>query len=142
MNFWLELVRISKVLWWPIMSIDELVKAANDLNETDLDQLVSRVLLLKAKRQAPVLSGVETKLLMHINQGIPADLQQQYRDLRIKRDDGTLTDAEYELLLELSDRIEILAAERAGSLVKLAELRQVPLTQLMNDLGIKAPSYV
>jgi hypothetical protein len=43
--------------------------------------------------------------------------------------------------LELSDRIEILAAERAGSLVKLAELRQVPLAQLMNDLGIKAPGY-
>jgi hypothetical protein len=107
------------------MSIDELVQAANHLNETDLDQLVSRVLLLRAKRLAPVLSGSETELLLHINQGIPTDLQQQY-----------------ELLLELSDRIEILAAERAGSLVKLAELRQVPLAQLMNDLGIKAPGYV
>jgi hypothetical protein len=129
------------VLWWSIMSIDELVQAANHLNETDLDQLVSRVLLLRAKRLAPVLSGSETELLLHINQGIPTDLQQQYRDLRAKRDNETLTDAEYELLLELSDRIEILAAERAGSLVKLAELRQVPLAQLMNDLGIKAPGY-
>lgn len=124
------------------MSIDELVQAANSLNETDLNQLVSRVLLLKAKRQAPILSGAETELLLHINQGVSADLQQQYRDLRAKRDDGTLTDEEYELLLELSDRIEILAAERAGSLVKLAELRQVPLTQLMNELEIKAPGYV
>lgn len=124
------------------MSIDELVQAANNLNETDLNQLVSRVLLLKAKRQAPILSGAETELLLHINQGVSADLQQQYRDLRAKRDDGTLTDEEYELLLELSDRIEILAAERAGSLVKLAELRQVPLTQLMNELEIKAPGYV
>jgi hypothetical protein len=123
------------------MSIDELVQAANQLNETDLEQLVSRVLLLQAKRQAPVLSGVETELLLHINQGIPSDLQ-QYRALRAKRNDETLTDEEYELLLELSDRIEVLAAERAGSLVKLAELRQVPLTQLMNDLEIKAPDYV
>jgi hypothetical protein len=123
------------------MSIDELVQAANQLNEMDLEQLVSRVLLLRAKRQAPVLSGAETALLLHINQGIPSDLQ-QYRALRAKRNDETLTDEEYELLLELSDRIEVLAAERAGSLVKLAELRQVPLTQLMNDLEIKAPDYV
>jgi hypothetical protein len=124
------------------MSIDELVQAANQLNEMDLEQLVSRVLLLRAKRQAPVLSGVETALLLHINQGIPSDLQQQYRALRTKRNDETLTEEECELLLELSDRIEVLAAERAGSLVKLAELRQVPLTQLMNELGIKAPDYV
>jgi hypothetical protein len=73
--------------------------------------------------------------------GVPSDLQQQYRALRAKRDDEVLTDAEYELLLELSDRIEILAAERAGYLIKLAELRQVPLPQLMSDLGIKAPDY-
>jgi hypothetical protein len=123
------------------MSIDELVQAANQLNEMDLEQLVSRVLLLRAKRQAPVLSGAETALLLHINQGIPSDLQQQYRALRAKRNDETLTEEECELLLELSDRIEVLAAERAGSLVKLAELRQVPLTQLMNELGIKAPDY-
>jgi hypothetical protein len=123
------------------MGIDELVQAANQLDGKDLEQLVSRVLLLRAKRQAPVLSGVETELLLHINQGVPSDLQQQYRALRAKRDDEVLTDEEYELLLELSDRIEILAAERAGSLVKLAELRQVPLDQLMSDLGIKAPDY-
>ena len=53
-----------------------------------------------------------------------------------------MTDGECEELLELSDRIEIIAAARAGSLVKLSQLRQVPLTQLMNELGIKAPKYV
>jgi phage terminase Nu1 subunit (DNA packaging protein) len=83
------------------VSIDELVLAANQLNERDLEQFLSRVLLLKAKRQAPILSGVETELLLKINQGIPADLQQQYRALKAKQDDETLTDVEYQLLLEL-----------------------------------------
>jgi hypothetical protein len=123
------------------MSITELLQAANQLNEPDLDQLVDQVLLLRAKRKANILSAAETELLLQINQGVPTELHQQYQALRIKRDEETLTDEEYELLLELSDRIELLAAERAGSLVKLAELRQVPLEQLMDELGIKAPHY-
>jgi hypothetical protein len=44
-------------------------------------------------------------------------------------------------LLELSDRIEVLAAERAGALVELAEIRGVPLMQLMDELGIRMPGF-
>jgi hypothetical protein len=121
------------------MSITELLQAVNQLNEPDLDQLVDRVLLLRAKRKNNILSAAETELLLHINQG---DLHQPYQALEKKQDAEILTNGEYEELLELSDRIEILAAERAESLVKLAQLRQVPLMQLMNELGIKAPEYV
>jgi hypothetical protein len=123
------------------MSITELIQAVDRLNEPDLDQLVDRVLLLRAKRKNNILSATETELLLQINQGIPTDLHQQYQALKQKRDREVLTDEEYTELLELSDRIEILAAERAGSLVKLAQLRQVTLIQLMNELGIKAPDY-
>jgi hypothetical protein len=124
------------------MSITELLKVVNQLNEPDLDQLLDQVLLLRAKRKNNILSAAETDLLLQINQGVPAALHHKYQALKKKRDEGTLTGGEHEELLELSDRIEILAAERAGSLVKLAQLRQVPLTQLMNELGIKAPDYV
>jgi hypothetical protein len=124
------------------MSITELLQAADQLNEPDLDQLVDQVLMLRAKRKANILSKAETELLLHINQGVPADLHQQYQALREKRNKGTLSQKENEMLLALSDQIEILAAERAGSLVKLAELRQIPLMQLMNNLEIKAPNYV
>jgi hypothetical protein len=124
------------------MSITELLQAVDRLNEPDLDQLLDRVLLLRAQRKSNILSASETELLLQINQGVPTDLHQQYQALKQKRDEEILTGEEYEELLELSDRIEIIAAERAGSLVKLAQLRQVPLTQLMNELGIKAPDYV
>jgi hypothetical protein len=119
------------------MSIDELLQATDKLDELDLDRLVERILMLKAKRKAPALPVSETELLQQIDRGIPTELYQQYRYLVTKRDAQTLTDKEYELLLELSDRIEVLAAERTGLLVKLAQLRQVPLIQLMDDLGIQ-----
>ena len=124
------------------MSITELLQSVDRLNEPDLDQLLDRVLLLRAKRKNNILSAAETDLLLQINQGVHTELHQQYQALKKKQDAEILTGGEYEELLELSDRIEIIAAARAGSLVKLSQLRQVPLTQLMNELGIKAPNYV
>jgi hypothetical protein len=123
------------------MSIDELVQAANRLNEPDLDQLIDRVMVLRAKRKSPILSQAETELLLVINEGIPPNLHQRYQTLVEKRNAETLTNEEYQVLLDLSDRIEVLAAQRAAALLKLAELRQITLMQLMDDLGIQAPSY-
>lgn len=124
------------------MSLTELLHAANELDELDLDVLVDQVLLLRAQRKSSVLSEDETRLLLQINEGIPEEMHRQYRSLVVKRDAESLTDNEYETLLALSDRIEVMAAARAESLVKLANLRQIPLMQLMDDLGIQTPSYV
>jgi hypothetical protein len=123
------------------MTLDELLNAANQLNETDLETLFNRLLLLRAHRKAPILLDQEASLLLQINQGIPTDLHQRYQTLTEKRDAETLTDEEYEELLQLSDRIEHLTAQRLEALVNLATLRQIPLLQLMDDLGIQSPSY-
>jgi hypothetical protein len=123
------------------MSIDELLSAANQLSEPDLEILVNQVLLLRARRKAPVLPAAEAELLVEINQGVPPDLQQRYQVLAEKRDAETLTETEYQELLALSDRIEILAAQRVEALAKLAQLRQVSLLQVMDDLGIASASY-
>ena len=123
------------------MGLDELLNAANQLNETDLNTLVNSILLLHARRKATILPSQEASLLLQINQGIPTDLHQHYHRLIEKRDTETLTPAEYEELLHLSDRIELLTAQRVDALVKLSTLRQVPLLQLMDDLGIQSPTY-
>lgn len=123
------------------MSLDELLNAATQLSEPELDTFVNQVLLLRARRKTAVLPTAETGLLLQINQGIPIDIQQRYDLLADRRDAETLTDSEYEELLALSDQIEHLTAQRTIALVKLAELRQVPLWELMATLGIKAASY-
>ena len=121
------------------MSVDELLKAANQLSERDLAQLTQQVLMLRAQRQAPVLSHEETELYLKINQGIPADLHQDYRALVHKRDEVELTEGEYSRLLELSDRIEAVTVDRTQALIQLANLRGIPLMQLMDELDIHAP---
>ena len=123
------------------MTLDELLNAANQLNEAELEALLNRLWLLRARRKAPTLSHQEATLLLQINQGIPPELNQRYQPLSQKRDALTLTDSEYAELLRLSDQIEQLTAQRLEALINLATLRQIPLLQLMEDLGIQSPSY-
>jgi hypothetical protein len=124
------------------MSIDELIKAANQLDETDLDLLLHQVVFLRASRKTPVLPEAEAQFLLKINQGIPADLLIQYQALRKKRNAETLTDSEHTNLIQLSNRIEQIGAQRLEALAGLAQLRQVSLLDLMETLGIQPISYV
>jgi hypothetical protein len=118
------------------MSVDDLLKVVDDLSESDLDHLVDRALLARARRRAPVLSAQETDLFFKINQGIPDDLHCEYLALVEQRDAETITPEGYEQMLKLGDEIDNVAADRASALAQLAEIRQVPLIQLMDDLGI------
>jgi hypothetical protein len=68
------------------MSLDELIQAANQLNETDLDQLLQEVVTLRARRKAPILPEAEALMLQQINQSIPIDLRHQYQTLRAKHE--------------------------------------------------------
>lgn len=123
------------------MSVDELLSAVNELSEPDLEHVFGRVLWLRARRKAPVLPPEETHLLLEINQAIPPELLQYYQALREKRDNDSLSDAERADLLRCSDQIELLGAQRLAALAQLADLRQVPLLQLMDDLGIQGASF-
>jgi hypothetical protein len=49
---------------------------------------------------------------------------------------------EYDMLIDLSHRIEQLGAKRLEAMAQLAQLRQVPLSDLMTLLGIQSVTYV
>jgi ERCC4-type nuclease len=124
------------------MSLDELLKAANELDEPELDRLIHQVAVLRVSRKSQVLPDEEAQLLQQINQGIPTDLRAQYQVLRAKREAETLTAAEHQSLIKLSSQIEQIGAERLEALATLAQLRQVSLSELMQSLGIQPVTYV
>jgi hemerythrin superfamily protein len=53
----------------------------------------------------------------------------------------TITDEEQSELLRLVEQIEEADAERLRRLVELAQLRQVPLDALLDQLGLCRPTY-
>lgn len=119
----------------------ELLHAVEQLNQFDLEQLMTRIITLQANRQAPALSKEETDLLLRINQGIPLVIQTRFDQLVAKRRAESLTPDEHQELLYLVNQIEKSDAERIRELTKLAQLRGVTLTTLMDQLGIQPPPY-
>jgi len=121
------------------VSADQLLEAASQLNPKELEQFVSQVIALQARRRVPSPSKTETELLMKINNGLPADVRARYRVLIKKRQEESLSEEEYEELIRLSDQTEWLQVERLEALIELAQLRGTTLDALMDSLGIKAP---
>jgi hypothetical protein len=112
------------------------------LSLPELEQVFAHVLALQAKRKAAHLSAAESVLLTRINRGLPPELHERIALLRAKREEETITDAEYEELTRLTDRAEELHADRMAALVELAKCRGITLQVLMEQLGIHFPAYV
>ena len=81
-------------------------------------------------------------MLLKINQGIPLDTQKHYNELLAKREAENLTNNEYRELLNLTEQIEKLQAQRIEYLAELARLRGISLIVLMETLGIQTQMYV
>lgn len=123
------------------VSPDKLLEAIEKMDQAELEQFVSQVIALQARRRAPGLSQDESALLIKINQGLPADVQTRLNELIVKRQVKTLTPDEHDELLHLIAQSEQAEAARVEALAQLARLRGVSLTTLMHDLGVTAPDY-
>lgn len=121
------------------LSFDQIANAVNQLSTSELQKLLSQ-LAVRPLYEEYRLSDAESELLMKINQGVPRDVQQRYSELIAKRDERTLTDEEYTELLQLTDRTELLDAERLGYLTELSGIQNKPLLVLMDELKIKPGS--
>lgn len=124
------------------LSTDELLKAADQLSQSELEQFAFQVIALRAQRRAPSLPQAEAELLLKINQGAPSEIQRRYDELIGKRRAESLTSDEYEDLLRLTDQIEKLEARRMEYLAELARRRRTSLAELMENLGIRPPAHV
>ena len=122
------------------VSVDAIVKAAEQLSEEDLGQLTAAVLALRARRSAPSVSMEEAELLRRINAGLPDDVQSQYDALIQKRDAETLSEQEYDDLQRLTRETEAFDNSRVEALTQLASVRGVALSELMQELQIGRPA--
>ena len=123
------------------LTLGELLRAVEQMQQPELDQFVDRVVAFRAGQRAPQLSDTESELLAKINQGVPVKIQSRYDTLIAKRRASTLTEAEHKELLRLTEQVEGLDAQRVEHLAELARLRKTTLRTLLKDLGIKPRPY-
>jgi hypothetical protein len=123
------------------LSFEDLLKAVEQFNSYELEQLIFRVLAMQIQRQVSLVSHHEYELLIKIVQQIPKDIQTRYDDLIAKREMESLTTDEYQELLKLTEQVEQFEVQRVKRLAELAQLRQISLRQLMDELNIQSPTY-
>ena len=124
------------------LSTDDIISAVAQLSLPEIEEVFDHVLALQAERRASHLSPAESGLLVRINGGLPPELVERLATLRARREDETITDAEYEELTRLGDQDEELHADRLAALVELAKLRGVSLPALLDQLDIHFPDNV
>ena len=124
------------------LSFDELLNIVKQLNSNDLERFASSVHHIQAQRKASSIPRRESELLLKINQKLPFEIRAAYDNLIAKRRAETLNYNEYNVLLDLTEKIEQFEVKRIEAMTALAGLRQISLTELMKELGIKSPSYV
>src|SRR6266403_2217847 len=70
---------------------EQLLHAALQLPRVELEQFVTRLLMLSIQQDTPHLTQAESELLLKINQGLPPATQQTLDELIAKRQTQTLT---------------------------------------------------
>lgn len=123
------------------ITIKELIKGAESLETTILEDYIQKILQIRAKRIADNLDYQESELLKNINLGLSEDKRLRKAELWEKREAETLTTTEHQELMNIIDESEALNVNRVINIGKLAQLRGITPIQLMEDLEIKPKKY-
>lgn len=123
------------------LELDEILNSVSLLDTATLEQFTEKVLALRAKLYAPSLRASESKLLQKINLGVPVAVRERFNHLNEKLHDEAITPEEHQELLQLIEQIEMADVARLRAMVELARLRNVSVDTLMQQLGIRSPTY-
>ena len=118
------------------IELDQLLTGVAQLDTPDLEKLLIQVRQVLAHRQNPSLPALELELLQKINQALPEEIQQKYNDLSAKMRSQSITPEEHQDLLKLIDVVEQADSDRLQHLMQLSQLRNISLTELMQQLQI------
>jgi hypothetical protein len=122
-------------------SVNAILSTVRQMPIAEMEQLVDQVIAIRAERVAPHLTADESALLARINQSLSAEDRDRMRALIDKRDDEALAAEEWRKLAVLTDRFEVLHADRLAALAELAKLRGITLDEVMSQLGIQLPDH-
>lgn len=121
------------------LTVDDLVTAAKQLPNQDLNDFVQRIVALQSQRELVISPNAsEQKLLKTINEPpLSSEERRRLKFLRTKSDAGTLTKEEHDELLQFVQKTERHDLTRVQALVQLAQKRGQSLSTLMEDLKIE-----
>lgn len=116
------------------ITTENLLNAVAQMPESEFNRFVAKAKKLRTNHKN---STKEIELIHKINTVFENFPRQRYDELNAKFEAETLTEDEYQEILKLSDKSEILSAERLRYILELAKLRHQTLEEAFKSLGIK-----
>ncbi|PZV11277.1 MAG: STAS/SEC14 domain-containing protein [Pseudanabaena sp.] len=122
------------------LPFEQLIQTVEQLDASELEQLIAQAIRVQTKRKTLSLPNDQSILLQQITECIPSNLQKRYDLLISKRQDNSLTDEEYQELINLGEHIEAIDVKRLENLTELAKLRQTSLNSVIEEFQLQPQS--
>jgi hypothetical protein len=123
-------------------STQQLLSSFSDMPLKEIENFIRALNALATKKRASDGNNRNKFLLQKINQTIlPEAKMQRYIHLQDKMEVENLSDSDYTELLDLVAHEEKLRNKRFQYLLELSQLRDISLTDLINNLGLNTPHY-
>ena len=115
----------------------KLLRELEALPFAELDKLVPRILMLRARKHPGVLSHPESHLVKKLSAGPPARLAREYDRLIAARDRKGLSAVEQKKLERLVAQFDVYHLQHVAWLTGLAAIRQTSVVAVVRALGLK-----
>ncbi len=117
--------------------LNETIRRVEKWETSDVEQLLQAVSGVLVRRKLQTLPSRESELLLQINEAaFSPESAKRYKALRKKLQSETITEVEHSDLLLLSQKQEKHNVERLRCLIELAQIRNLSLDDLMEQLGL------
>lgn len=120
------------------LTVEQLLEAIGQLDAVGLDTVTHKALQMQAQHNAQDKFQREVELLDTIFRKKPVGFRRRFDLLNAKARVFKLTPIEHQELLRLIDEAQAFDVGYVEALAELAQLRQLSLPELMDQLGIKA----
>ena len=108
----------------------------------ELEHFINALNAIAIRRRAVDSAKQDKVLLRKINQTVLSEQDmERYTYLQEKIEVENISDTEYQELLNLVDKEEKIRNKRFEYLLELAQLRNISLSELMNNLGLNVSHY-
>lgn len=116
-----------------------MLKSAAELQISDLELFARQLEAVIVRKKTTDKTFREKQLLQLINQtSLSMSQQETYQLLSQKIENETISNAEHHDYMQLVEIEEQLRNDRLKYLIELASLRDIPVMQLINQLGLAA----
>ncbi len=129
---------MSKTQAQPAFDAEAILAKAATMNIQELEDFARKLNRVIFQKKSSDTTFRQREMLRLINQtALPREKRVLYLQLAQKLENDSITEPERQHFLQLTEEEETLRNERVKMLIELAQLRNISLNQLMEELGLQ-----